>query len=100
MQLEDFMNAVSTISTKYQVTIPRSVRKFFDFVKPNTKVLVSYEDNKIIIQEQPSLENLIGILETKPEIFKKTSKMSAEKLKKEAAKMKIVEYKRKYGKVN
>lgn len=94
------MTAISTISTKYQVTIPKEVRKFLDFLQPNTQVSVYTENKRIIIERVPLIADLVGILPAKPKIFKKTAQMSASELKLKADTLKTVKYKKEYGKDN
>lgn len=50
----------ATISSKYQVVIPKSVRKRLD-LKPKQQLTVIEKDKMLILIPQPSLEGLRGI---------------------------------------
>lgn len=50
----------TTISTKYQVVIPKPVREHLH-LKPKQKLTVIEKDNMLILVPQQPLENLRGI---------------------------------------
>ena len=50
----------TTISSKYQVVIPKPAREHLD-LKPKQKLTVIEKDKMLILIPQPSLEDLKGI---------------------------------------
>lgn len=88
----------STVNTKFQVTIPKKVRKSVTFLKPHTKVTVEEQNDVIIIRKEKKLEDFLGALSPSAQITNKTAKMSDEQLKKAIEKQKIKDYKKQYGK--
>lgn len=54
------MRVYSTLTTKYQVTIPKEVRKHFSYLNPITKVVVSKYRDKIVIEEKKTIGDFIG----------------------------------------
>lgn len=85
---------ISTVSPKYQVTIPKEVRKYFDFIEPYRKVHVrkSKDGKQIIIEPKKDIVDFVGIL-GEPKIKFKTDVA----LKEATRKSKSLYYKKKYG---
>lgn len=54
------MNALTTISSKYQIVIPRAVREQFD-LKPGQKVMFIPYRNSIRLVIVPPIEQALGI---------------------------------------
>jgi AbrB family looped-hinge helix DNA binding protein len=54
------MEALTTISTKYQIVIPREVRKQFD-LKPGQKVMFIPYQNTIRLVIVPSIKDALGM---------------------------------------
>jgi len=54
------MEALTTISTKYQIVIPRQVREQFN-LKPGQKVMFIPYKNTIRLVIVPPIENALGI---------------------------------------
>lgn len=55
-----------SISPKYQVTIPKEVRKRFPEIVPFNKVIVEVSNNVIQIRPQKKVADLVGILGSPP----------------------------------
>ena len=53
------MNSV-TISSKYQVVIPRAIREQFD-LKPGTKIMFIPYNNTLRVVTVPSIEQALGM---------------------------------------
>lgn len=73
----------SSVSPKYQVTIPKEVRKKFPNLKPKQLVKIYEMDGKIIVEPKLSLKDVVGILGKPPRSGKG---MSFDKIRKEAYK--------------
>lgn len=59
------MNTVITISSKNQITIPSAVMTFLNLNKGN-KLWTKVEDNKIVLEKEPTWDDLQGILANHP----------------------------------
>jgi len=66
------MIGYSVVNIKGQVTIPSEIRKIIG-VKPQDKVVIMKEDDRIVIQNVPDIFSLMGSVKpkTKPEDLKK-----------------------------
>lgn len=58
--------AYSAVTTKYQVTIPKNIRKLFPEISPFQKVSFFVRQNEIIIKPTKKLKDVIGILGKPP----------------------------------
>ena len=54
------MKVASTLSPKYQVSIPKSVREQLDW-KPGQKIVFIPQGNGVLMLPAPELESLFGI---------------------------------------
>ena len=50
----------ATVSSKYQIVIPRSLRKSFK-IKPGQKVFIYYENGSIRIEQKVNIIDYFGI---------------------------------------
>ena len=73
----------SSVSPKYQVTIPKEVREKLPNLKPYQKVYVIERDGEIIIKPKYTIKELAGILGKPPRSGKG---MTFEEIRKEAYK--------------
>ena len=56
----------SSISPKFQITIPKEIRDKFPAIEPFNKVVISVADGSIMIRPKKRLRDVIGILGKPP----------------------------------
>lgn len=54
------MNTI-TVSSKYQIVIPKEVRKKLG-IRPGTRLQVNQDENSILLTREPTLEEIPGLL--------------------------------------
>lgn len=59
-------NITSSVSPKFQVTIPKAIRKKFPSLQPFSQVEISEKNGVILIKPRRSIKDVIGILGKPP----------------------------------
>lgn len=72
------MNGFSTLTQKGQVSIPKSIRDYFD-LKPFDKVRFEIQYGKIVAEPVLSINDMLGIVPTKKTLSKNEYKTEIRK---------------------